>query len=180
MEDQKLVALLLARDDRGLDALQEKYGPLLGYIIGPILPDPEEQKECLSDVTMLAWDRIGQYDPAKGGFPAWLSALARNAARNRRRGELRRERGREEPDEQRPDPSPGPEEVVLRKERAKRLQKAIDGLGTLDRSIFYRKYYYLQPTAQIAAELGLTQRGVEGRLHRLRKRLRKELGGELA
>ena len=49
----------------------------------------------------------------------------------------------------------------------------------MDRNLFYRKYYYLQSTAQMAAELGLTERGVEGRLHRLRKRLRKELGGEL-
>ena len=32
---------------------------------------------------------------------------------------------------------------------------------------------------RMAAELGLTLRGVEGRLHRLRRRLRKELGGEL-
>ena len=35
----------------------------------------------------------------------------------------------------------------------------------------------VQPAAQMAAELGLTVRGVEGRLHRLRKRLKRELGG---
>ena len=35
--------------------------------------------------------------------------------------------------------------------------------------LFYRKYYYLQPTAQIAAELGMTERAVEGRLYRLKK-----------
>lgn len=50
-------------------------------------------------------------------------------------------------------------------------------LGDMDRQLFYRKYYYFQPAAQIAAELGLTVRGVEGRLHRLRKRLKRELGG---
>ena len=37
--------------------------------------------------------------------------------------------------------------------------------------MFYRKYYYCQSTAQIAAELGLTERGVEGRLYRLRQKL---------
>ena len=49
----------------------------------------------------------------------------------------------------------------------------------LNRLLFYRKYYYLQPTKQIAAELGMTERAVEGRLYRLRKKLQKELGGEM-
>ena len=51
-------------------------------------------------------------------------------------------------------------------------------LPDLDRKIFYRRYYYLQPVSQIAAELGLSQRAVEGRLYRLRNRLRQELGGD--
>lgn len=37
-----------------------------------------------------------------------------------------------------------------------------------DRLLVYRKYYYLQSTAQIAAELGLSPRAVEGRLYRLK------------
>lgn len=47
-----------------------------------------------------------------------------------------------------------------------------------DRALLYRKYYYLQSTAQIAAELGMTARAVEGRLYRLKKQLRRMLGGE--
>ena len=54
----------------------------------------------------------------------------------------------------------------------------MDTLSASDRVLFYRKYYYLQSTAQIAAELGLTERAVEGRLYRLRRRLRKALGGD--
>ena len=46
-----------------------------------------------------------------------------------------------------------------------------------DRLLVYRKYYYLQSPAQIAAELGLSPRAVEGRLYRLKKRLAKALGG---
>ena len=34
-------------------------------------------------------------------------------------------------------------------------------------------------TAQIAAELGITERAAEGRLYRLRQRLRNLLGGDL-
>ena len=45
--------------------------------------------------------------------------------------------------------------------------------------LFYRKYYYMQPTAQIAAELGITERAAEGRLYRIKQKLRRLLGGEL-
>lgn len=179
MDDQALAALLKRREQQGVDELLRRHGPLLRYIIQPILEDPREREECLSDVTMLVWDRIGNYCPEKGTFVAWLSTLARNAALNRRRDGRRGYRSTEELAQGTPDPAPGPEEVVLHRERAQRLQRAIDRLGTGDRSLFYRKYFYLQSTAQIAAELGLTQRGVEGRLRRLRLRLRKELGGEL-
>ena len=67
---------------------------------------------------------------------------------------------------------------LLRKERTQRLLLAVRRMSEIDCSLFYRKYYYLQSAAQMAAELGLTERGVEGRLRRIRLRLRKELGGE--
>lgn len=56
---------------------------------------------------------------------------------------------------------------------------ALAQLSTAEQALFYRKYYYLQPTSQIASELGTTERAVEGRLYRLKKRLRGMLGGEL-
>ena len=49
-----------------------------------------------------------------------------------------------------------------------------------DRVLFYRKYYYRQPTAQIAAELGATERSVEGRLYRIRQKLKELLKGEMS
>ena len=47
------------------------------------------------------------------------------------------------------------------------------------RSVTSEKQSSLQPTSQIASELGTTERAVEGRLYRLKKRLRGMLGGEL-
>lgn len=58
------------------------------------------------------------------------------------------------------------------------MRAALQALPARDRALLYRKYYYRQSTAQIAAELGLTERGVEGRLYRLKRRLRHVLGGE--
>lgn len=73
---------------------------------------------------------------------------------------------------------PSPEEELLRREEAARLREALAGLESWERSLFYRKYYYLQTTAQMTLEMGCTERAVEGRLYRLRHKLRKLLGGE--
>ena len=179
MDDRELAAALCQGDPAGLEELLRRYGPLLRYIVSPILPDPREREECLSDISVLIWKKIGSFDPQRGSMTAWLSILARNTARNRRRGIVRRG-AEEELGEHIQDPAPTPEEALLQKERTRHLQEAIARLSKGERDLFYRKYYYLQSTAQMAAELGLTQRGVEGRLHRLRKRLRKELGGDRA
>ena len=67
---------------------------------------------------------------------------------------------------------------MLQAEREDALNQALQKLSPREWTLFYRKYYYLQSTVQIAAELGMTERAVEGRLYRLKKKLQKLLGGE--
>ncbi len=175
MDSNTLISRLKAREESALKDLQRGFGPLMRYIIAPILPDAQDREECLNECILRVWNSIGQFDPQKGSWNAWLTALTRNAA-------LNRARARREPHqpltETIPSPAPTPEEQLLQKERQVRLLQAVKGLSDGDRALFYRKYYYLQSTEQIARELGLTQRAVEGRLYRLRARLREQLGGD--
>ena len=124
---------------------------------------------------MRVWDKIERFDEDRGSFNAWLTAITRNTALNR----LRRTSNEDgEITENTPAPEPTPEELFLRKERQAAVKRALGQLSQSERSLFYRKYYYLQSTAQIASELGMTERAVEGKLYRLKRRLRKMLGGE--
>ncbi|MBQ1208660.1 MAG: sigma-70 family RNA polymerase sigma factor [Lachnospiraceae bacterium] len=179
MSDRDLVELLQCRDQQGFHELQQSYGPLMRYIISPILPDPREQEECLADLSLLIWDKIHLYDPDKGGFKTWLSVLTRNTALNRARSSRASVRSQEFSLEtlsyQLPASDPTPEEYLLKKERLEHLKSAISSLHPKDQLLFYRKYYYLQPTAQIAAELGQTERAVEGKLYRIKKCLKNML-----
>lgn len=178
MREKEIVRLLQAKQAPGLVLFSQHYNPLMHYIIAPILPDPREQEECLSDVTMRVWEQIDSFDPAKGSFSAWITAITRNAAINRAKS-LQRQPQSEELSPQIPDDSETPEEALLRKERQQALAKAVGKLSKRDQVLFFRKYYYLQSTAQIAAETGLSERAVEGRLYRLRKHLRTLLGGDI-
>ena len=50
MHEQDMISLLQQHDERGMDALLLHCGPLMRYIIAPILPDPQDREECLSEV----------------------------------------------------------------------------------------------------------------------------------
>ena len=175
MKEEEIVRLLRARDEAGAAALLKHYGPLMRYIISPILPGEHDREDCLSEAAMRVWEKIGTYDPQRGRWTAWLTAVTRSVALNRARAS----RGEDVPlSDHMPAPGPTPEEHVLQQERWDSLRRALMELEQGDRLLFYRKYYYRQSTAQIAAELGLTERAVEGRLYRIRKNLREKLGGE--
>ena len=176
MHEQEIIALIRARDERGLSALLRHYGPMMRYIVAPILPAEQDREECISEATMRVWDSIERFDPIRGSWNAWLTALTRNAALNRAR-QLQREDS-EELDPALPSPEPSPEEALLRKEGQAELSAALNRLSRTERLLFYRKYYYRQSTAQIASELGMSARAVEGRLYRVKTRLRAMLGGE--
>ncbi|HIX91213.1 MAG TPA: sigma-70 family RNA polymerase sigma factor [Candidatus Agathobaculum pullicola] len=172
--DEQIFALLSAGDAEGVTLLQKQYGPMVQYIVRGILRDAQDTEECVSDVFLHVWERFASFDPKKGTLAAWMTVVARNAAVDR----LRRRHAPDDTWEEQAGASPSPEDVVLRRERTRLLQKAVDALGASEQLLFYRKYYYLQSTAQIAAEMGLTERAVEGRLYRLRRRLQKALGGD--
>ena len=85
MEDREIAERLRSGDERGMEALLGQYGPLLRYVVRPILPREEDREDCLSEVLMRIWDGIGGFDPARGSWRAYITAAARNAALNRAR-----------------------------------------------------------------------------------------------
>ena len=163
-----------------IEALLERHGPMMAYVIRGILSDPHEQEECLAQVRARVWERWESYDRERSSPATWLTALCRNAAYDRLRAQARQRERTGALDETLADPAPGPEEVLLQKERLESLSRLLSAMSAGDRALFYRKYYYLQSTQQMAAELGTTARAVEGRLYRIRKKLQKQMGGELA
>ena len=176
MKEQDLVRRLQDRDETAMEEFLRRFTPLMSYIIAPILPGAHDREECISETAMTVWEKVGSYDPEKGSWTTWLTAVTRNQALNRAR-KLRREDSTElTPDI--PSPEPTPEERVIQQERQAALVEALQYLGDRERMLFYRKYYYRQPTAQMAAELGMTERAVEGRLYRIKQKLRKRLGGD--
>jgi len=176
MRETEILALFREHDDQAMEELLRHYGPLMRYIIKPILRDRHDTEDCLADVAMRIWENFDTYDETKGSFAAWVTAITRNTALN-----IVRQRNRhrtDEIDENAESPVPTPEDIVLRREIQRELRQALEMLSQKERTLFYRKYYYLQSTDKIAAEMGLTIRSVEGKLYRIKKKLRKMMGGD--
>lgn len=131
----------------------ERCSAMLEYMARGILRDEEAVEDCLARVWLRAVERQEDYDPGRGAVSTWLAQLCRSTAldllrERRRNGALAAETLGEEL----ADSAPGPEEELLRAERARRLRAAL--------------------------ELGTTERAVEGRLYRIKKKLRAQLGGD--
>jgi len=176
MNEHELINMLLQRNDKALPLLELHYGPLIRYIIAPILSDQRDRDEVFSDIVLRVWDRIDQFDSEHGTWANWLSVISRNAAIDRLR---KTAPTTSEITDEIPAPDSDPEQQLIRKEQQQALSKAIRGLTYEEQAIFYRKYYYRQPTSQIASEYGTTERAIEGKLYRIKKKLRKVLGGGL-
>ncbi len=176
MDDREIMELIARGDERGMTQLQKHYGALLHYVAAPILGGGAAVSDCVSEVYLRVLEKCAQFDPERGSLSAYLTAITRNTALN-----IARRSRKESPHELRedtPDPSPTPEEWLLLAERKAALRRALQTLSSSDRVLFYRKYYYMQPMSQIAAELGMSERAAEGRLYRIRRRLKDLLGGE--
>lgn len=176
MNENELINMLLHRNEKALPLLELHYGPLIRYIIAPILTDQRDRDEVFSDIVLRVWDRIDQFDSDHGTWANWLSIISRNAAIDRLR---KITPVTSEITDEIPAPDSDPEQQLIRKERQQTLSKAIRELTYEEQALFYRKYYYRQPTSQIASEYGTTERAIEGKLYRIKKKLRKVLGGGL-
>ena len=177
MHEKETIELILQREEKGLSLLQTYYQPLMRYIVSPIFKDSREQEECISEITMKVWNNINNYDSTKGSWNAWITAISRNTALNRLR-KIRPVTSTEDIPLDLPSSEPTPEEALIQKEREQILLRALNNLSSKDKTLFYRKYYYMQSTAQISTELATTERAVEGKLYRIKKKLRKLIGGD--
>lgn len=142
MREREIAGLLRDKHPDGMQQLLLHYGPLIRYIIAPIVPDAHDREDCFSEVTLRIWEKADRFAPQRGSWKAWLTAVTRNTAYNFARQTARRGEG--ELPEHAPSPAPDPEEALLWAERRRALQRALAQLSTAEQVLFYRKYYYLQ------------------------------------
>ena len=170
MTERELVQLIREKNALGAQEFLRRYGALVRYVAEPILEDAGACDDCLQEVAHRVWDRIESFDEERGSFKAWLTTITRNLALNMKRSAKPAE-SYEALDTELPSDSPGPEETAVKNATVTALRAAVDSLPKDERILIYRRFFYNQSLAQIAAETGLSERAAEGRIYRIKAKL---------
>jgi len=163
-----------------VDQVISRNRGLLYYVIRPIVGDENLVDDCFSVVTEIILKNYDRFDGQKGQLTTWLTRVARNGALNfvqNRKYSMTAGGEEDAADMAALADTKTPEDYLIEKENLEELKKALAGLDRLEAQILLRKYYYMQETRQIGAELGLSERAVEGRLYRIKKKMMKKMGG---
>ena len=181
MDDKKLLRLLRTDPNTGMEKLIEKYAGLVYAVVTRALPDPcdftSELEDCVSDVFSEFYLDLDRYDPRLSSIKTYLCVIARNNAVDL----LRRRKihlSLDDADIIFPGAEGSPEADVMKKQLRSDVLKAVQEMGEPDRTILLRKFYYLQPSKDIARDLGMTVSNVDTRTHRAIAKLRKMFGGD--
>ena len=182
MEDEKIVELYLRRDETAIACTGEKFGRRLRSLAYGIVEDRQTAEECENDTYLKAWNAIPPHEPRTYLY-AFLARITRHVSLNqcREQNRLKRRAYLCELTAEMEECIPAPDDVACQvDDRA--LGEAINGfLGTLSeekRNMFLRRYWYLDPMAEIAGRFGVSESKVKTTLYRCRARLRQYLEKE--
>ena len=174
MQDNAIIELFFARDERGLNALSEKYGRLCAQIAYNILSNSEDADEAVNAAYGRVWDAIPPKNPQS--LCGYVCAAVRNTALNLARSIKRRACAEqyEELCEIIPD-SRTVEGAFEGAQISAHINSFLEAQGKTNSDIFVARYYYDMPLRSIAEAVGLTESAVKMRLMRIRGALRQYL-----
>ena len=182
MDDQAIMDLYWAREERAIDETEKKYGAYCRSIARNILRDRSDTEECLNDTWLQTWNSLPPQRPSV--FPVYLGTITRNLSLNRirrasaqKRGANKLELAYEELQESVPAGATVEQQVAAR-ELGRSLDRFLRNLPQKDCSIFLRRYWYMDTNLQIAQRYHMTEGGVKANLHRTRKKLKAHLERE--
>jgi len=144
---------------------------MLGQVVHAYGWTEDERRDLEADVVAELWKAFRAYDRTRP-FSTWMYRIALNVAISfsRRRREL------VPIDDAALTPVPDPSPAGEREQQLRALQRFVSGLPPLDRALVL---LYLDERSQreIAEVLGITESNVSTKIHRIKRRLREQLGG---
>lgn len=182
MEDHQIIELFWQRSESAVTETARKYGRYCHTIAYNILHSREDSEECVNDTYLNAWRAIPPQRPER--LSTFLGKITRNLSLKRWEQYHAGKRGAGQT-------ALALDELAECVSASDNVEQAIDDLALAEvldrflaslpperRKIFMRRYWYLNPIKEIAAEYGLSQSKVKMSLLRSREALRKCLEKE--
>jgi RNA polymerase sigma-70 factor (ECF subfamily) len=175
-DDNALIAASLAEPARFAELFDRHYPAIHRYLRRRL--SAELADDLAAETFLLAFRQRVQYRPVHPDATAWLYGIAGNLARHHARCEQRRLRAyaRAASDDVGPDASEGVAERLDAAVAMRGVAAALAGLPAAQREVVLLAAWTELDRAGIARALGVPPATVGSRLHRARKRLRRQLG----
>lgn len=170
LSDTEIMLKIAGYDSKALEQLYDRYAPLLYTLIRKIVSDKESAEEILSDVFVIIWRQIDQFDFKTNNVYTWLVTLARNKAidvLNRRSGKSLPEYTDDyEREYIIPNLSPEiqPMELADVLNNKARMEKAIGSLTDAQNYVLELSYYGGMDQQEIASKLKIPTVTVKSKL----------------
>jgi RNA polymerase sigma-70 factor (ECF subfamily) len=179
--DEALVARVAEGDVAAFGLLYDRYVRLV-YALAARSLGADEAQEIVQDVFLQLWRTAGQFDPQRGRFAAWFTAIARHRvfAQLGARGRQQRLAVADTIETaltQAPDPGPSIEEIAERSEAAEAALHALQSLPPDQRRVLVLAYFAGMSQSDIASHLDIPLGTVKKRVRLGMQKLRTALAG---
>ena len=176
MEEQEIIELINARDERGLSELENRYSRLIMKIALGVLTSRGDAEELVNDVLLCVWNGLSGERP--DDLTAYICRIARRLTLNRLRYNTAAKRNFDlltELDECIPSRGCSPEALTESGEISAAIDEWLDSLDEEKHRLFMLRYFYLRPLVDTAKSCGISRTAAASALLRLRRSLKKFL-----
>lgn len=182
MDDLQIIDLYWKRSEAAIQETDQKYGKFCYGLAMNVLANREDAEESVSDTYFATWNALPPNRPVY--LMAFLGKLTRRISIDRWRGLSAQKRGGGQASlcleelEECASSGPSIEDAAESREACAALNRFLDQLPQEERTIFVRRYFLMDPVADIAVSFGYTEDKVRSMLHRTRKKLHTKLTKE--
>ena len=177
MDDRRIVELFLERSEEAILETDIKYGRYCHKIAFNVLGNDEDSEECVNDAYMRAWGSIPPNEP--DSMASYIGRITRNLALDKLRQKQSDKRGNGEVPvvlDELAECVSGHDELERRQDSAEiaaAIDSFLDELNSVERGAFMRRYWMMEPIADVANRYDISVSKTTTMLFRLRNRLKK-------
>ena len=184
LEDDALMARVVAREEAALEALYDRYGRRVYSLALTMLHDTGAAEEVTQEVFLSVWRRAASFSKERGRLATWILSIAHHRAVDALRSRRRRTR-QDEPMDERMERSfadtlgESPDNAAVLQEESHYVRQALQELPPEQQRVLVLAYYHGLTQGEIAQKLGHPLGTVKTRMrlgiHKLRQGLEEQL-----
>lgn len=181
MDDKAIIDLFFERSEQAIRELDTKYGKTCHKVSYNILNNQQDAEECVNDAYLATWNAIPPQHP--NPLLTFLCRIVRNLSIMRYHANTATKRNSAydialEELENCLSSGITVEDEVEGKLLVQTIEDFLDTLSRDSRVIFMRRYWFSDSYAEIAKQVGISEKTVSVRLTRIRNQLREHLTKE--